>query len=283
MKYIMGIAASAALIYYTNNYTFSVKNLEIKSDRIPEAFHGYRILHISDLHNSNYGNGNEKLIRAVEKISPEVIFYTGDMIDKRTIGKDSFLHLANGLSKKYPSYYIYGNHEEELSRQEKSALLADLNKAGIRFLENEKVFLKKNQEEISLYGLNLPNKFLRQTYDDLGNLQLNREEIIKRIGEPAEGFSILLSHNPLYFKAYADFGADITFSGHVHGGMIRVPLAGGLLSPDRSFWPKYDKGHYTLGGKHMIVSPGIGGAKMRVLNPPTLYCVTLVGKRVKEK
>ncbi len=283
MKYIMGIAASAALIYYTNNYTFSVKNLEIKSDRIPEAFHGYRILHISDLHNSNYGNGNEKLIRAVEKISPEVIFYTGDMIDKRTIGKDSFLHLANGLSKKYPSYYIYGNHEEELSRQEKSALLADLNKAGIRFLENEKVFLKKNQEEISLYGLNLPNKFLRQTYDDLGNLQLNREEIVKRIGEPAEGFSILLSHNPLYFKAYADFGADITFSGHVHGGMIRVPLVGGLLSPDRSFWPKYDKGHYTLRGKHLIVSPGIGGAKTRILNPPTLYCVTLVGKRVKEK
>jgi len=278
MKYIMGIAASAALIYYTNNYTFRVKNLEISSDRIPEAFHGYRILHISDLHNTNYGTNNRRLIKAVEKIDPEVIFYTGDMIDKKTIAKSSFIHLASGLSKKYPSFYIYGNHEEELSREEKASLNAELDKAGIRFLENEKVLLKKNQEEISLYGLNLPNKFLRRTYDDQGELQLTREEIINRIGEPDHRFTILLSHNPLYFEAYAQYGADITFSGHVHGGMIRVPFAGGLLSPDRSFWPKYDKGHYAHRGRSLVVSPGIGGAKLRMLNPPMLYHVKLVHK-----
>lgn len=279
MKYIMGIAASAALIYYSNNYTFKVKNLEISSDRLPEAFHGYRILHISDLHNTNYGIRNRKLIEAVEKINPEVIFYTGDMIDKKTIDRSSFIQLAKGLGRKYPSYYIYGNHEEELSRAEKESFHAELEKAGIRFLENEKVILSKNEEEISLYGLNLPRRFLRRTYDEKGELQLSREEIVKRIGEPDHRFSILLSHNPLYFETYARYGADITFSGHVHGGMIRVPLAGGLLSPDRSFWPKYDKGHYTLMGKSLVVSPGIGGAKMRVFNPPTLYHVKLVSER----
>lgn len=281
MKYIMGIAASAALIYYTNNYAFRVKNLEISSDRLPEAFHGYRILHISDLHNTNYGPKNISLIQAVEKIDPEVIFYTGDMIDNKTIDQCSFIHLARGLSKKYPSYYIYGNHEEELSKEEKAKLNVELENAGITFLQNEKVLLNKHNEEISLYGLNLPNKFLRRTYDDQGALQLSKEDIIKRIGEPDKGFSILLSHNPLYFEAYADYGADITFSGHVHGGMIRVPLAGGLLSPDRSLWPKFDKGHYTIKDKNLVVSPGIGGAKLRILNPPTLYHVKLVKKEKK--
>lgn len=278
MKYILGMAASAALVYYASNYTFTVKNLEISSQKIPEAFHGYRILHISDLHNTSYGKENRRLTQAVEKINPEIIFYTGDMIDKKTIDRSSFFELAYGLSKKYPSYYIYGNHEEELSLEEKAWLGENLEKSGIRILNNEKVTLKKDGEEISLYGLNLPNKYLRRTYDDEGNLQLTREKIVHRIGEPDDGFSILLAHNPLLFEAYAEYGADLTFSGHVHGGMIRVPLAGGILSPDRSFWPKYDKGHYVLNGKNLVVSPGIGGTKVRMFNPPTLYQVKLVRK-----
>ena len=86
---------------------------------------------------------------------------------------------------------------------------------------------------------------------------------------------MLLAHNPLYGPAYMEAGFDLTFSGHVHGGMIRIPFIGGLLAPDRSFWPRFSKGKYTSFGKTLIVSPGIGGRKMRVLNPPLIYEITL--------
>lgn len=275
MKYILPTVAAAAAFYLYNNYTFTVKNLEVRSSRIPEEFQGFRIAHLSDLHNTFYGHHNEKLIEAVRKISPDVIFYTGDMMDRTTLEKSSLLKLMEPLAKEYPAYYILGNHEEELRRGEKEKLINRLKELGIHYLENDMRIIKRKGKQIQVYGLHLPRKYLRDTYDQEGTLQLSTEKIIKRIGELKEGFNILLAHNPLYFKAYAKYGADLTFSGHVHGGLVRLPMIGGLLSPDRVFNPPYDKGLYEHEGNQIIVSPGIGGMKFRVFNRPTIYAVTL--------
>ncbi|SHH94836.1 metallophosphoesterase [Clostridium grantii] len=89
--------------------------------------------------------------------------------------------------------------------------------------------------------------------------------------------NILLVHNPKYFEKYSNWGADLIFSGHVHGGIIRLPYLGGLLSPDRRFFPKYDNGVYENNGNKMIVSRGLGNShlNLRINNKPELIVVTL--------
>ena len=87
------------------------------------------------------------------------------------------------------------------------------------------------------------------------------------------GCTILLAHNPLLLDTYAAWGADLVLCGHVHGGLIRLPLAGGLLSPERKFFPKYDKGLYEKAGTKMYVSGGIG--KPRFWNPPEINLLYL--------
>lgn len=278
MEIIIVLVVAATLLYYHNNYTFSVKEIEVISPSIPEGFHGYRILHASDLHNNCYGDGNRKLIDKIIKINPDVIFYTGDMIDKQSPEKDHFSMLIEGLAHKYPAYFADGNHEDELSKEEKTEFISMLNRSGIGHLDDEMIYLERDEDRVSLYGLTLPRKYLRNTYDETGKIGLSKDELEKRFGEIERGFTMQLAHNPLYFDVYADYGIDLTFSGHVHGGVVRLPITGGILSPDRTFFPKYSKGLYKKDDKNIVVSPGIGGVKLRVFNRPTLYVVKLLRK-----
>lgn len=278
MEILITLMIIAALLYYFYNYTFTVREIKVISPKIPKGFHGYRILHISDLHNSRYGEGNRKLIHKIIKLNPDVIFYTGDMIDKQSLGKDHFSMLIEGIAHKYPAYFADGNHEDELTNEEKKEFISLLNNTGIRHLDDEMTFLEKEEDKISLYGLSLPREYLRNTYDENGKIGLCEEELEKRFGEIEGGFTMQLAHNPLYFTVYAQYGIDLTFSGHVHGGVVRLPIIGGLLSPDRTFFPLYSKGLYKEEDKKIVVSPGIGGVKLRIFNRPTMYVVKLVRK-----
>jgi len=278
MEIVIALVVIVALLYYLNNHTFSVKEIKVISSKIPKGFQGYRILHLSDLHNTCYGEGNKKLIHKIMKLNPDVIFYTGDMIDKQSLGKDHFRMLIEGISQKFPSYFVDGNHEDELSEEEKNEFISLLSSAGIRYLDNEMISLEKEKDRITLYGLRLPRKYLRNTYDENGRIGLPKEELVNRFGKLEPGFTMQLAHNPLYFDVYAEYGIDLTFSGHVHGGVVRLPIIGGLLSPDRTFFPKYSKGLYEEEDKKIVVSPGIGGVKLRVFNRPTLYVVKLLRK-----
>ena len=278
MEIIITMVVATALLYFINNHTFSVKEIAVISSKIPKGFHGYRILHISDLHNSCYGEGNKKLIQKIMELTPDAIFYTGDMIDNQSPGKDHFRILIESISHKYPAYCVDGNHEDELSKEDKKEFISVLNRAGIRHLEDEMISLEREEERITLYGLRLPRKYLRNTYDENGIVGLRKEELVNRLGEIEPGFTMQLAHNPLYFDVYAEYGIDLTFSGHVHGGVVRLPIFGGILSPDRTFFPKYSKGLYEKEDRKIVVSPGIGGVKLRVFNRPTLYVVKLLRK-----
>ena len=115
--------------------------------------------------------------------------------------------------------------------------------------------------------------FAMDTYMNLtayGNDSVN-ETLTHLLGTCREN-TVLLAHNPLWFRSYAKWGAALTLSGHVHGGAVRLPLIGGLLSPERAFFPPYDKGYYTDGRHDMIVSGGLG--KLRLFNPPEICLIT---------
>ena len=108
-----------------------------------------------------------------------------------------------------------------------------------------------------------------QLKDELGNC------------EEDGAYHILLAHNPVYFKQYAAWGADLTLSGHLHGGIIRLPLIGGVITPQAKLFPRYSAGKYEIGEKWMIVSRGLGThtIPIRFNNKPELSVIHLIPAR----
>ena len=255
---------------YIDNNVFEVTYINFEDSGIPQAFEGTKILHISDLHNKSYGENNEILIERIDELSPDYIFLTGDMVSSKDTDFSNFYSFAYEIGQKYVCFYILGNHEMDLANNDRKNIYETLKGYNITVLDNERVQLEKNGEIINMYGMWYnPRYYIKEDF--------SIENMKKILGEPSDGFNILLTHNPDDFKIYADWGADLIFSGHVHGGMIRLPFVGGLISPNRTLFPEYDAGLYECGNSNMIVSRGMsrGATGVRLFNQPELILVTL--------
>ncbi|MCM1157574.1 MAG: metallophosphoesterase [Bacteroidales bacterium] len=272
--------AVVCIISFFENRRLSVTEYQIKDPLIPHDFHGYHIVQLSDLHNASFGKNNEKLIQKVTELEPHLILITGDMIIGKP-GKDVTFaaDTMNALARIAPVCFSMGNHElrasiytdkyQDMWEQFKSRLSPD-----IRLLLDEKMKLVKGDSHICLYGLNLTPKLYRR----MVRTPMPEEYLTSLFGScnPKE-YHIFMAHNPDYFKEYAGWGANLTFSGHVHGGMIRIPILGGMLSPMIHFFPPYDKGLFVYSNKYMILSGGLGNHtfKFRVNNLPEIVSVIL--------
>lgn len=246
-----------------------ISNYVIKNKKIPKDFHNYNIVQISDLHNKSFGKGNIKLLEKINQINPEVIFITGDLIDGESKDFSNSLELVKKLTEKYKVYYITGNHEQKaLLRRYKDLYLeyfSELKKLDAVHLDNDYIRLKKGNAYINLYGLAIPFKYYNYLFKKDKNTDLEEDFIETSLGKiNKDEYNILLSHTPFYFEDYEKWGADLTLAGHVHGGIIRLPFVGGLLSPNRTFFPKYDLGKFKINDSVMIVSKGLGGSKVLV-------------------
>jgi len=275
------IAAVGGALYYGNNH-IAISKYNITSSKIPKAFNGFKILQLSDLHSKSFGNGSHKLIEAIDKEKPEIIVMTGDMVNSSEVEFNIFVDLARRLTN-YEVYFIEGNNETKLSNAKNAQLMGELEDTGVKILDNIKVKLTRNGASINLYGVwcdlcyyrEIRSGYKKDTYFEEGNLK-------KELGKCREQeYNILLAHNPLYFDSYAKWGADLTFSGHIHGGLIRLPGVGGLLSPERKFFPKYSEGLYKIDDKNLIVNRGLGGKPLlpRVFNMPEISVVTLTHEK----
>lgn len=268
------------VISYIENRKLAITRYQITDSAIPKAFNGFHIVQLSDLHNAAFGTHNEKLTEKIKALQPDIILITGDMIIGKP-GKDviSAADTMNALTKLAPVYFSMGNHELRVSiytdtYQDMWEQFVKHLSPAIHVLRNTEEALEKEGEKIHLYGLDLTpmlyKRFIRTPMPDDYLISLfglcNHDE-----------YHIFLAHNPDYFKDYADWGADLTFSGHIHGGMIRLPILGGLLSPMIHFFPKYDKGLFEYSNKYMILSGGLGNHtfKFRVNNLPEIVSVTL--------
>lgn len=271
---IWGKAVQKASRIFPENYFIQVSEYQIESGRIPSAFHGYRLVQLSDLHGCSFGKGNRRLIQKINGLAPDAIVMTGDMADRLDTDYSGLFGLLQNLCGNYPVYYILGNHEQEKTGAKRREFLCGLQRQGVKLLDNSAADIQKDGERIQLYGVRIPMKY----YKKRNTAVLPAETIEKLIGAcDRRHYSILLAHNPFCFESYAEWGADLIFSGHVHGGMIRLPLLGGLLSPERRFFPKYSGGCFRsdrFAGK-MIVSRGLGSGA-RILNPPEIVAVTLL-------
>ncbi len=261
-------AFTAWMIY--GNTAVTVSNYEITSESLPECFSDFRIVQISDLHNAVFGEKNSRLIRAIEMSEPDIIVITGDMVDSRRTDCAVALDLAERIVRLAPVYYITGNHEEALDRAERTEFEDGLTRRGVMVLHNEEIVISRGEDEISLIGLSDARSTdqLAEYSDTAGisNSSLSDSE-----------YTILLSHRPHYFEQYAASGVDLVFSGHAHGGQVRIPFIGGLYAPGQGFLPEYDAGIYTAEKTAMVVSRGLGNSicPIRFNDPPELVVVTL--------
>ncbi len=273
---LLGGAAGFFLAY--ENYNIETEYFTIASQKIPKSFDGFKILHLSDFHNKNFGFKNKYLYNKIHELKPDIVLMTGDMVSREDRDFSPFYALAKEMAARYPVYYTVGNHELDLSDEELTEMFCRLRGYGVNILNNEKIILERGEDAIELYGMWFGLRFYK---DENGSyrrhIEFDCDEMARLLGRKmSKNYAIMMAHNPMPFKIYADWGADLVFSGHVHGGVIRLGKLGGLLSPGRCFFPKYYGGEYSIGDKKMIVSRGIGG--IRLFNRPNLVLVQLKHK-----
>ena len=207
----------------------------------------------------------------VRKENPDIIVYTGDMVDKRHYDGAPGLLLMRELKKIAPVYFVSGNHEWWTGKNDE--LKKQLQAEGVVVIENTYFELKKSNSSILLYGLEDPSSNTDGS-DDLSYADKKFQEM--KIPEDGK-YKILLSHRPELFQVYKKFGFDLVFAGHAHGGQIRIPFIGGIFAPDQGFFPKYTLGLYSDGSTNMVVSGGLGNSiiKQRIFDRPEVVIVTL--------
>ncbi|MDD4568858.1 MAG: metallophosphoesterase [Tepidanaerobacteraceae bacterium] len=252
---VAAIIATTSIFCLWQNNAITTTEIDYSNTKIPDEFNGFRIVHISDLHNKKFGKNQERLLRKIRAVSPDIIVVTGDLIDRRKYDLDTAIVFINGAIKIAPVYYVSGNHEAWSGDYEN--ISSKLLSCGVQILDDNKVKLIKGQGKIEILGLSDPD-FLTSYYID-GTNSSRLKEHLKGLSDDSV-FQILLSHRPELFDLYADKNIDLIFSGHAHGGQFRFPFIGGLVAPDQGLFPKYTSGVYTQNQSTLIVSRGLGNS-----------------------
>lgn len=273
---ILGIVAIllAALIVWIawGNTALELNSYMITSDKLPVAFDGFRIAQVSDLHNAEMGEDNEKLLAMLRDAEPDIIAITGDLIDSRNTDIEVALSFAENAMEISPCYYVTGNHEARVD--EYSDLKEGLLELGVVILEDARVEIELSGETITLIGVDDPSF---QTDYLFGDDETVMKSKLDELTSEDDGYTILLSHRPELFYTYVESGEDLVFSGHAHGGQFRLPFVGGVAAPNQGLFPKYDAGLYTEGNTNMVVSRGVGNSiiPFRVNNRPEVILIEL--------
>ena len=282
MTIILSSLCVFIFILEASNHAIVNSSYTLTYDTLPKSFDGFNIVQLSDLHNQEFGYQNERLVQHVERLEPDIVVLTGDMVSADDTQFNEFESLIQSLGNRYPIFYIVGNHEQALDETDLMLLKKMLLQHDVVILDNESVTLTKGHDQLHLYGLWFN---LRYYSDQTNPLILNdpetyyfdEDKMIELLGDKQDGFSILLAHNPVYFETYANWGADLTLSGHLHGGMVRIPFIGGIVSPEKTWFPYYDAGLYSNEQQHLIVSRGLsaGHKGFRFFNCPEVIRITL--------
>ena len=254
------------------NTALKVNEYKILSDKIPEAFSGFWIAQVADLHNAEFGEDNEMLIELLFQIDPDMIIITGDLIDSRHTDMDIALDFAGKAVQIAPVYYVTGNHEARGPEYEQ--LKTGLVDLGVTVLDDQKVQITKDGESITLMGILDPSFSTDYLFGDTESVS---KQAISELQNESDGFTVLLSHRPELFDLYVNTGVDLVFSGHAHGGQFRLPFVGGLVAPNQGFFPKYDAGQFIKENTTMIVSRGVGNSiiPVRFNNRPEIIVAEL--------
>lgn len=275
-----GITAAFQWLF-VNRY-LSVDRYRLSSPRLPEGFEGKKIVLLADLHGKKFGKEQCNLLNSVEAASPDYIFFAGDLYSRKEKQLSDRVRFMKALNEIAQVYYVVGNHELN-DPDTCEAMCHRLRQEGIIVLNNERVRIYSGMDHVNLYGLRLPLKYFINRNGTFCDLPVPGVSVLNGyLGTPDDnGFNMLLAHDPLFLNEYSEWGADMVFSGHVHGGLIRLPFIGGLLSPERKLFPKFTKGLYRIGKTVMALTSGLG--KIRINNPSQVMVLELSKEETPKK
>ncbi|MCG8485589.1 MAG: metallophosphoesterase [Clostridia bacterium] len=281
MIILITIAIFAIVIIYISTMWIEVSKKEIITDQLPESIEALKIIHLADLHGKDLGQNNKKIIDTINKEQPDFIVLTGDMINSTDDDGHATVALLQNLNNRYPVYYAYGNHDLYCRLHTPDVFSAYINKVaetGCFILDDEMLSFEKNGESIGIYGLSSIPYRKKVRKNKVRKDQFTAQFIETKIGSASkERFDILLAHDPTWFQEYSDWKADLILSGHIHGGAIRLPFLGGVISPNRTLFPKYDSGIYHNNDSILYVSRGLGTSveRIRIFNRPEIAVIVV--------
>lgn len=288
------LAIFFVMVIIIDGTRFVTKEYTIYSPKVTKE---YKICLLADLHNRRYGTDNYKLIAAIRNMNPDFICAAGDMLTARP-GKDDKIAVDFfSYLREYPVYYSIGNHEyrmkiyPEVYGTAYDEYVTKLKELGVNVLENDHIDIC--DANIRMQGIMIDREYYKrfenhemtgeyiteltkrgEELDDRFDRHVNKNMYILPLRDPC---TIMLAHNPEYFVSYADAGADVVLSGHVHGGIMRLPFVGGVISPKLKMFPRFDGGIFTCKRTQMVLSRGLGShtIPIRIFNPGELVSIVL--------
>ncbi|WP_249275149.1 metallophosphoesterase [Terribacillus saccharophilus] len=273
-RFLFTLIAIIALVFffYFQNNSIVITESTISSKRIPASFNDYKIVQLSDLHSKTFRNRQNVLVEKVSNTNPDLIVFTGDLVDSKNYNEDTSLNLIRELIHIAPIYFVTGNHEWWSGKFD--ILEKELNDIGVKVLRNTNDVISKGHEKIQIIGIDDP-AYVDDSYRERTITEEAIEDSIE--GMEDDYFKILLSHRPEFLSVYSKYGIDVVFSGHAHGGQVRIPFVGGLVAPNQGFLPKYTAGKHDLDNTSMFVNRGLGNSKipLRIFNRPEIIVLTL--------
>ncbi|MDF2943713.1 MAG: hypothetical protein K0S01_2571 [Herbinix sp.] len=296
-NYIIAVGILMLLILwgYIEQKQLFITRYPIVSKKLPKQWNNTNFVVLADLHNRTFGKNNERLIKKIIKLSPEFIIVAGDMVNKKEPSFPSHAYtLLEVLAKQFKIYYAYGNHEQRIELYKDNNPINNtayskevystwveykkrLSAAGVTFLDNDSITIVKNSAKLRITGISIGKKYFERNK----TLKMESGYLERLVGARVKDeYQLLIAHNPIYFKDYVKWGSDLTISGHLHGGMVRLPGVGGIISPQAKFFPKYNSGTYVENDLQLVVSRGLGSHSImpRLFNIPEIILVNLKNK-----
>jgi len=283
LKWILIIIAALILFFVAvmiiDCHRFVARNYIFISDKVKK---NKKYVMLSDLHSVHFGKNNQRLINKIIEINPDAILIAGDMYTAvKGENTQIAIDLVKSLAEKFKIYYANGNHEMKTrERRDEFGFVYDeymekLIASGVAIINNTSDVLE--EDNVKITGLDLPFEF----YQKFKSVRADKDFLNNLIGIADDSkLNLLIAHNPEYFEDYINWGADLVVSGHYHGGLMRLPIIGGVISPRYKLFPKYDYGEFVIGNSKMVLSCGLGTHTLpvRIFNPGEISVIEIKKK-----
>ena len=255
-----------AIVTVWGNVTLSVDTFYFETDEL-NIETGYKIAQVSDYHNTNNSFFNDAIFSSLYTEKPDAIVLMGDLLDSRKTDIEIAIDFVSRLVEIAPVYYVTGNHECNVSIKNQSAfdnMIVDLKALGVVVLRNESIEITlQNNETINLFGINDP--YFHCEYES--EVGVTTDSLCSLFNVDKSEFNVLLAHHPEQLDIYSKYNFDLVFSGHAHGGQVRI-FNKALIAPDQGLFPEFTDGEYKSGDTTLIVSRGIGNSVI----PLRVFC-----------
>lgn len=281
---LMLVVCVVVSILRSSNY-LTTRQFNFSTDKIKKDAGSLKLVILSDLHNHEFGSGNEQLIKKVREQSPNLILLVGDFLNESSESADVVCELAGGLCDIAPVYLALGNHEEVYMEENGVGLIQELTVSGAVVLEQDYVDLDVNGTALRLGGMyGYAFGAEQESGENIGAfVNEERGNFLKEF-QDTDRLKIMISHRPdsfIFGDASSYWDIDLVVSGHNHGGQIVIPFLGGLYGGDQGWFPKYVHGMYQKDDMNLFITSGLGSNKQmlpRMNNLPEIAVVTVHGK-----